>query len=1166
MSQHTTRALRIALLVMAIGLVFEITIQTISLHVSIWGLPIHAILFITSSAFLVSVVMLLREKKSRSVLTNEIERRRKAEQELHLKAAALESAANGIVITDHEGAIVWVNPAFSKLTGYSAEEVLGKTQRILKSDRQNADFYDSMWREIQAGSVWQGEIFNRRKDGSLYLEDETITPVRSDGAEISHFIAIKVDATERRHSELELRRLNRTLSTLSGCNAVLVHATDENQLLNQICDVVVHVGGFRLAWVGYTENDGDKAVRLMAKSGFDDGYIEKAQITWADTERGWGPAGTAIRTGEVCILRDILQTPQFTPWRDDAVQRGYASIISLPLREGSQTFGVLNIYAPEPNAFDDPEVELLKELAADLAYGVTALRHETERRRAEAALRESEERYRMLFARNPHPMWTCDVETRAFLEVNDAAVAHYGYSREEFLQMTVEDIRPPEDVPGLLSTLSNAECGYTSSESTRHRKKDGTVIYVDTAVYRFMQYGKLVSLVLATDITERRRAEESVRRSEAELRSFVENSPFGIFRSSIEEDRFLAVNSALVKMLGYASEEELLSSRLTTNIIDPWEREAILGLLLRDGGDGSLSGIDSRYRRKDGTIGTARFCGRVQESPAGGFVFEGIAEDVTERKQAEHALRDSEERFRRAVEGAPTGMYIQTEGILRYFNPAALAIFGAESASQIVGRGFLEVIHPDTRPAVIERARRVLEEKEAAPFLEERLLRLDGTVFDGEVTAVPFVFEGRDGALVFVRDITRRKREEEKRRVLEQQLRQAQKMEAVGRLAGGVAHDFNNLLMVIQGYTEMLQDSLPVHDRLRKNTEQVLKAAHRAASLTGQMLAFSRKQITSPVALDLNAMIDETAKMLKRLIGEDIEFQVDSAESLWTISADPDQIGQVLMNLCVNSRDAMPLGGMLTIATENVTVKGGSIGRPQYVAPGDYVKLSVTDTGAGISKEQQEQIFEPFFTTKEVGKGTGLGLAMVYGIVKQNGGYVWVESEPGQGASFTIYLPRVKGVIAFDTSAKADALPRGTETLLVAEDEEAVREAMCGYLRGLGYTVLVASSGQQALSVASEHEGHIDLLITDVVMPKMSGRELSEMLTSLRPGVKTIHISGYADDAVLRHGIHELGAHFLQKPFSLGTLAREVSDTLGRTEAEQPAARSTQAQYETDSI
>jgi PAS domain S-box-containing protein len=1149
MSYQFTGALRISCLALIGTIVYEVAEQIAVPDISIWESHTLTILFITAATFLVSLMMLSREEESRSVLLNEIERRRKVEQALHLQATALESAANAIVITDHEGAIVWVNPAFSKLTGYSAEEVLGRTPKILKSDQHNADFYESMWREIRSGSVWQGEIVNRRKDGSLYLEEMTITPVRAEGAAVSHFIAIKVDATERRRSELELRRLNRTLSTLSECNAALVHAKDENQLLNQICEIVVRAGGYRLAWVGYAEHDEGKTVRLIAKSGVDDGYTENAQITWADTERGWGPGGTAIRTGEVCILRDIHQNPQFSPWLEDAVQRGYASIISLPLLAGSQAFGVLNIYALEPNAFDDPEVELLKELAADLAYGVTALRHDRERGRTETALSESEERYRMLFARNPHPMWTCDVETCAFLEVNDAAVAHYGYSREEFLKMSAEDIRPPEDVPGLRANLSSAECGYAFCENSRHRKKDGTVIYTDIAVYRFMLHGKLVSLVLANDVTERKRAGEAVRRSEAELRSFVENSPFGIFRASIEEDRFLSVNPALVKMLGYGSAEELLPSRLTTNIIDPKEREAILALLLRDGGDSGLSGIDSQYRRKDGKIGIARFSGRlVQESPAGSMVFEGIAEDITEQKQAEQALRESEERFRQAVEGAPVGMYIQTEGILRYFNPAALAMFGAESVSQIAGRGFLEIIHPDTRPAIIERARQVLEERKSAPFIEERLLRLDGTVFDGEATSVPFVYEGSNGALVFVRDITGRKREEEKRNVLEQQLRQAQKMESVGRLAGGIAHDFNNLLMVIQSYTEMLQDSLPIDDGLRVNTGQVLKATHRASRLTGQMLAFSRKQITSPAVLNLNAVVDETGKMLKRLIGEDIEFRIDPAESLWMTLSDPDQIVQILMNLCINARDAMPQGGTLTIATENITVEEGSIGGHPYVEPGEYVKLSVTDTGAGISAEHREQIFEPFFTTKEVGKGTGLGLAMVYGIVKQNDGYVWVESEPGQGASFMIYLPRVKGVITSETPAKAEALPRGHETLLVVEDEEAVREAMCGYLRSLGYTVLAASSGHEALSAASEHEGHIDLLITDVVMPKMSGRELSQMLTILRPGLKTIHISGYTDDAVLRHGIHELGAHFLQKPFRLGRLGCEVRDTLGRTE------------------
>jgi signal transduction histidine kinase/ActR/RegA family two-component response regulator len=430
--------------------------------------------------------------------------------------------------------------------------------------------------------------------------------------------------------------------------------------------------------------------------------------------------------------------------------------------------------------------------------------------------------------------------------------------------------------------------------------------------------------------------------------------------------------------------------------------------------------------------------------------------------------------------------------------------------------------------------------------MEEKLLRLDGSVIVAEATAIPFNFEGRHGSLVFVRDITERKQEENSRRALEHQLRQAQKMEAVGRLAGGIAHDFNNLLMVIQSYTELLQDSLATQDPLRKNTREIMKASRRAVSLTGQMLAFSRKQITSPVVLDLNSVIQETTKMLKRIIGEDIEFRVDSTEWLWAIEADPDQMVQVLMNLCVNSRDAMPRGGTLTIATGNVRVEQDSVGERLYVAPGTYVVLSVRDTGTGISKEIQERIFDPFYTTKEVGKGTGLGLATVYGIVKQSGGYVWVDSEPGKGACFTIYLPSAKGVPVREIATKDETRPRGTETVLVAEDEDALRDTICEYLRNLGYKVLAAESGPAALSVVNKHQGHIDLLITDVVMPKMSGRELSETLEKMIPELKTIYMSGYTDDAVLRNGICDLGAAFLQKPFSLGALARKSRETLER--------------------
>ncbi len=525
-----------------------------------------------------------------------------------------------------------------------------------------------------------------------------------------------------------------------------------------------------------------------------------------------------------------------------------------------------------------------------------------------------------------------------------------------------------------------------------------------------------------------------------------------------------------------------------------------------------------------------------------------IVRDISERRRAEAALEEREQHLRTILQTMQEAFYlVDTQGRLLDVNDAYCLMSGY-TREELLRMQVQDLECAESAQEVAAHTRQIM--CQGRDRFETRHRRKDGQVIDVESSVT---FQGISGGrfVCFLRDITERKRAEEQRERLEQQLRQAQKMEAIGRLAGGVAHDFNNILMIIQSYTEMLQDCLADDNPLRRNTQEVLKASSRAASLTRQMLAFSRKQILSPVALDLTAVIYETAKMLKRLIGEDIDFQVRSAESLWTVKADSDQMVQVLMNLCVNARDAMPQGGTLTVATGNVTMEEGSLGRQEYVPLGDYVWLSVTDTGIGISKETQGRIFDPFFTTKEVGKGTGLGLATVYGIVKQSGGYVWVESELGHGACFTIYLPRVKQAITPEMPAHAEAQPRGTETILVAEDEQALREAICDYLRSLGYTVLATGSGKEALSVASHHDEHIDLLITDVVMPGMSGRELSQMLGSLRPDLKRIFMSGYSDDAVLRHGIHVMGAAFLQKPFSLGTLARKVRDTLGRTETVQ---------------
>ena len=396
------------------------------------------------------------------------------------------------------------------------------------------------------------------------------------------------------------------------------------------------------------------------------------------------------------------------------------------------------------------------------------------------------------------------------------------------------------------------------------------------------------------------------------------------------------------------------------------------------------------------------------------------------------------------------------------------------------------------------------------------------------------------GAICMSLDITDRKQ-------LEEQLRQAQKMEAVGRLAGGIAHDFNNLLMVIQGYSDLLVERLPGGDPLRRNAEQIQMASQRASSLTRQLLAFSRKQMLAPKILNVQSVVAEMEKILRRLIGEDIQLETSSAPDLGLVKADRSQIEQVILNLAVNARDAMPQGGRLTIETANVELDSSYSHPPAVLSPGRYVMLAVTDNGCGMDAETQAHVFEPFFTTKEKGKGTGLGLATVYGVVKQSGGYVWVYSEPGRGTSFKIYLPRIEETaVPAGRDSKSDMqIPqRGSETILLVEDEKGVRELAREYLASSGYTVIEAEDGHTALELAAMHVGQIHLLLTDVVMPGISGRELAERVSQIRPGIKIIYMSGYTDQAVVHHGILQNDAVLLQKPFTLMTLAGKLREML----------------------
>ncbi len=522
---------------------------------------------------------------------------------------------------------------------------------------------------------------------------------------------------------------------------------------------------------------------------------------------------------------------------------------------------------------------------------------------------------------------------------------------------------------------------------------------------------------------------------------------------------------------------------------------------------------------------------------------------ISQRKQTELQLSRERELMAAMMEHTPDHVYFKdTESRFLRVSRAMAKWFGLSEPEEAIGKtdsDFFGREHAET--ARVDELR-IMETGEPMVGIEEREVWPDGRVTWVSTTKVPLKDQKGNiiGTFGTSRNVTDRKRVEEEKLALADQLRQAQKMEAIGQLAGGIAHDFNNLVTVINGYSEMLLSELPPNDHRRGDLEHISDAGKRAASLTSQLLAFSRKQILQPQFLDLNDAISQAGNILRRLIGEDIDLVVVPRQALGLIEADPGQIQQILLNLAVNARDAMPRGGKLTIETEDIDLDEHYVRLHPTVPPGRYVMLAMSDTGVGMDERTKAHLFEPFFTTKEIGRGTGLGLSTIYGIVKQSNGFIWVYSELGRGTTFKIYFPRVEKDAARHASYyKEQPGLLGTETVLVVEDEASVRTLIARSLRGRGYFVLEASTGHEALRTAQEFRGKIHLLLTDVVMPEMSGKALGTQIRDARPGIKVLFISGYTNNAIVHHGILDSNVAFLQKPFTHDILAQKIREVLG---------------------
>jgi PAS domain S-box-containing protein len=696
--------------------------------------------------------------------------------------------------------------------------------------------------------------------------------------------------------------------------------------------------------------------------------------------------------------------------------------------------------------------------------------------------------------------------------------------------------------------IRRASRGEPVHFETTHVSADGTVRSVDFTLKPARdKSGRPFCLIAeARDVTEAKRTQEEHRASESMLSGVFRATPIGI---TFNIARVIhSANDSMCELTGYG-EHELVgkSARIFYDSQEEFERVG-RELYQQLPQKGRMS-VETRFRRKDGTaifvILTAAMLN--PGNPSSGYVV--TVHDITERKGAEEALREREDLFRGMLEQSPFSMQVLSpDGEILEVNQAFERLWGVDRETmigynllhdhQIEELGFMPVVR---RAFAGERVSTPVVEYDARASVGKGTRRVVQGVF----------YPVRDANGVISRvilvhlDLTERRRAEEEKNKLQEQLQQAMKMEAVGRLAGGIAHDFNNLLTTIAGNAELARMDTDSAGGVAQLLDEISKAAESAASLTRQLLSFSRRQIIEPRALNLNDLVENLNKMLARLIGEDVELKAVLGDDLGSVTIDPGQFEQVLVNLAVNARDAMPDGGTLIIETSNAELDEEYCSRHPEARPGRHVLLTVSDTGHGMSEEVKTRIFEPFFTTKPKGMGTGLGLATIFGIVKQAGGVIEIYSEVRQGTTFKIYLPRIGMPPEKLTVGKpSNDLPTGKETILLVEDETSVRGLACAILDRLGYKVLRAANGIEAIQIAQRHGGPIDLLLTDVVMPGMNGRELAERLLRTHPEMKVLYASGYTEDVIVHRGVLEEHLHFIGKPYSLHSLSEKIRETL----------------------
>ncbi|MFI5180978.1 MAG: PAS domain S-box protein [Thermoanaerobaculia bacterium] len=1035
----------------------------------------------------------------------------RAQQSLSLLEATLESTADGILVVGLNGRIVSYNQRFAEMWRIPREvlETRDDDQALAFVVGQLADPVSFLGKVRELYATPDAESFDvfTFRDGRVF--ERLSRPQILQGLSVGRVWSFR-DVTERKRSE-------RVQDATYRISEAVHEAQSIDELFRALHAIVSELMPARNFYIAlYDREQGSLSFPY---------FVDECDSAPAPRPLGHGLTEFVLRNG-----RPLLASPEVF---DTLVCKGEVELVGapsvdwlgVPLRTARETIGVVVVQSyTEGVRFRESDRDLLAFVSTQLAMAV-------ERKTAAEALRASERRYRLLFERIPAGVYRISLDGQ-ILDCNDAYLKIFGFaSREEALAIKTPSLYvDPQDRRRLIDRLLS-EKAVTDVE-LKVRKTSGELIWVLASEMLLPGINGTDSILEGTliDITERKRAAEALRHSRETMKELLDANPDPTLLTD-RNGAILACNRVMAARLGKSFSEIIGSPVL--DLLPPGTAR-VRGLRMEEA-------VRTRktVRFRDERAGHTFDNTFVPIPDRTGSVTQLaiFGRDVTDLVRAEAELAKSELYYRSLIENAvDITAVLSPGGLVRYASPSTERVLGYP-AEERVGRNIFELIHPEDRPEAERWFRRSFEGESHLRYFELRFQHRDGSwrTLSAIGNALP-PETGVRGLILNARDITDRQQ-------LEGKLRQAQKMEAVGRLAGGVAHDFNNLLTVIQGYGELLSASLSEDPARQEQMAEIVKAADRAATLTRQLLAFSRRQALEIRLFDLGTVVSETEKMLRRLIGEDIELVVGTPGEPALVKADPGQIEQVLMNLAVNSRDAMPAGGRLNVQVSEVHLGEALAASPEPVPAGRYVVLMVGDDGMGMDAETLAHVFEPFFTTKEKGKGTGLGMATVYGIVKQSGGYIAAASATGEGATFWIYLPRAEG----DAAPKQEAVAIGTggaETILLVEDEQAVRELTCRLLEGRGYRVLSAESGSEALVRLEQYEEPVHLLLTDIVMPGMSGRELAGHLMSRRPGTRVLFMSGYSSDPFSCEAPRERGVRFLQKPFTEAALAQAIREAL----------------------